>query len=582
MTLIQRRVGLLGVVILALTILPAIPVADAAVAPWTWKRVVQNVTASATTSYTTRALCPAGYTAVTGGFNVPLLATVRPQAQYRADDGAGSGWQVIFRNFSNNSVNVSVVSECVETADLPPISYNSAALGQDGGYAAGSVSCPNAGEVVLTGGAEWVGTATNRELLSSAPNADQTSWYANGYNPLAADLYVEVYCVQAANVPGYERVAFTRTGAGGWYTDTVTCPVGKRLLNGGMLPTSYSSYPNLVTWTATTERFAEPSHVTRATCIDAGLPTVNLTFTSPGPSGSLSNTGSAGFSMTGTDPAGYPNNFLCAIDGGVYAACNGGADYIGLASGPHEFEVLNVAADGRTSNPAVYGWTVDTVAPTVTKPKLAKVTLTASTEATWNGSDEHTGIDHYQAAYRVFRTDGTASAWTLPPEWSDIGRSVQTPNIVKGQTVCISARSFDLVQNASPWSTPACTTRPFDDRALTASAGWSRASGSAFWLNTVTRTQGRGQTLTRADVHLNRVGILATQCPECGTVAVRVGDTTIGRIDLDRANRANRKVRLLPAFGDQTGAVTIRSVTTGQTISIDGLVAIQGGTIGPT
>ena len=96
-----------------------------------------------------------------------------------------------------------MVAECVETADLPTISYNSATFSQDGsGYAAGTVTCPNAGEVALTGGAEWNGTATNRELLASMPPSSTSAWYANGYNPESEALFVEVYCVSAANVPG--------------------------------------------------------------------------------------------------------------------------------------------------------------------------------------------------------------------------------------------------------------------------------------------------------------------------------------------------------------------------------------------
>ncbi|MEO8329165.1 MAG: hypothetical protein ABI586_04080 [Candidatus Nanopelagicales bacterium] len=584
MTRLHRGAGLLGAIVVGLVaaVLPAVPAADAAVAPWTWKRVVQNVSAAPSTSYAIRVFCPTNYTAITGGLVEPILASVRAQGQYRQDDGSGSSWTVNFRNFSTSTVAASVVAECVETADLPPISYQLVEFDQDvSGYAEGAVSCLNAGEVVLTGGVDWSGGALNRELMASAPATGDSAWYGYGYNPESAVLGVEVYCVNAANVPGYQHVQFARTGAGGWYTDTVTCPVGKRILNGGTFPTSFASYPNLTSWTSTIERAAEPSHTTRATCIDAGLPTVALTYTSPGPPGSFESFGNASFSMAGTDPAGYPNNFRCSLDGGTQTSCNAGASYTGLLSGTHQFEAWNTTPDGRTSAVASYQWMVDRIAPTVTTPKLPKVTLTASAAASWRGTDAHSGIDHYEAAYRIFGVDGTANWWTTPPDWSDLGRSVQTPNIAQGQTVCVSVRSFDKATNASPWSPPSCTTRPFDDRALDASAGWTRATGSAYWLNTVTRTQASGQTLKRSDVHLNRVGILATQCADCGVVVVKVGDTKIGRINLGAGTLANRKVRLLPAFGDQTGIVRIKSVTSGKKVAIDALVAIQAVTAPP-
>jgi hypothetical protein len=116
---------------------------------------------------------------------------------------------------------------------------------------------------------------------------------------------------------------------------------------------------------------------------------------------------------------------------------------------------------------------------------------------------------------------------------------------------------------------------------LTATAGWTRATGSAYWQNTVSRTTASNETLTRSNVSLNRVGVLATVCPGSGSVIVKVGATKIGTISLDAPTRATRRVKLLPAFGDQTGLVRLRSATTGQEISIDGLVAIQGTSTGP-
>jgi hypothetical protein len=163
----------------------------------------------------------------------------------------------------------------------------------------------------------------------------------------------------------------------------------------------------------------------------------------------------------------------------------------------------------------------------------------------------------------------------------DIGRTVQTPAIEQGQTVCVAARSFDEVGNVSPWSAPSCTTRPYDDARLDATAGWNRLTGQSFWMNTVTRTSASGQTLSRNSVYLNRVGILASVCNGCGAVVVKVGDTRIGRISLDARATSHRKVRLLPAFTATNDVVTIRSVTSGRTISVDGLIPIQASALLP-
>ena len=581
MTVVKRRVGLLAAVIVGLVAaaLPAVPTADAAVAPWTWTRVTQSAFVAATSSYSVRAVCPAGYTAITGGLQLPALSTLITQGQYRSDEGGTSGWTVLFRNNSASTGQATVVAECAESVDLPPISYQGQSFAKASGSSAaeGTVSCPE-GQVVLTGGADWNSTVTDRRLYTSTPDFGGVAWYGRGRNSADATLYVEVYCTAPANLAGWQRVELSRTNAG-YTSDAVVCPVGKRVLNGGTSTTNYASYPDRNAWRAAWGETG--SQIIRAFCIDAGAPTVSLNFASPGANGAIFGRDDAGFSWSGTDPAGFPNGFRCSLDGAPPTTCGTSIGYGGLASGPHQFVLSNVTADGRSSGPVVYQWTADTTAPTVTEPKLPKVTLNASTEATWRGKDQHSSIDHFEAVYNLYRLDGSSTGWQSPTGWDDLRRSVDTPNLAQGQTVCISVRSVDVVNNRSPWSNASCTTRPIDDAVLTASTGWSRLTGSNFWLNTVSRTTASGQTLRRNDVELNRVGIVATECSGCGTVVVRVGDTNIGRINLDRPNTTNRKVRLLPAFGDQIGTVTIRSVTTGQPISVDGLVSIRGSSTPP-
>lgn len=576
-----RRFEVLGVAVLGLvaTLLPLQPAAQAAVAPWTWKRVTLPVSVQPTTSYAIRATCPAGYTAITGGLLLPITSNVYTLGQYRQDDATGSGWSVIFRNTSTSTGTASVVAECVETVDLPPTSYRALEFARDAnGYAQGSVSCPTPGDLVLTGGVDWDNTNSSRRVYSSAPDSNAESWFGYGYNPVSgAKLTVDVYCVNPAYVPGYQRVERTLTT--GWVEDAATCPLGKRILNGGVVTFGYASYPNLNKWIATS---SGGTKTIRAMCINAGIPTVSITTSSPGGSGVTTSEDFAHFEMTGTDPAGYPNSFRCSLDGAAPTACNFGVIYNGLSSGTHQFVTWNATADGRLSGLATYQWTVDKVAPTVTKPKLKRVTLPASSRARWSGSDEHSAVSYYRGAYNIFRKDGSSTGWIQPSAWSNLGRSVRTPDLAQGESVCIAVRAYDLALNVSPWSAPSCTTRPFDDRALTASTGWTRATGSAFWRNTVTRTVLKGETLNRTNVHLNRVGIVATQCAGCGSVIVRVGDTKVGRINLGAATTANRKVRLLPAFGDSTGVVTIKSITSGRQISIDALVVLQGTTTPPT
>ena len=58
--------------------------------------------------------------------------------------------------------------------------------------------------------------------------------------------------------------------------------------------------------------------------------------------------------------------FKCQVDGGGYGACSSPTAYSGLADGSHEFAVAAVDADGVSTAAAVYDWTIDTSAPTIT------------------------------------------------------------------------------------------------------------------------------------------------------------------------------------------------------------------------
>jgi hypothetical protein len=580
----QRRALMLAAIVgLVAGVFPSAPAAQASVAPWTWKRVTQSVSVAANSTYGVRALCPSGFTAVTGGLQLPATSQLIPTGEYRQDDGAGSGFTMLFHNGSTSTGTATVVAECVETADLPSISYNYGSFNRNSsGYASGEVGCLNAGEVPITGGVDWSNTSGYKDMTSSVPGWGETSWYGAGYSDVSgAQLTVEVYCVSDVYVPGFQKIEVSTPGSG-WVTSTITCPAGKRILTGGNLDYVNSSYPNLTTWTASSLHYSDGqvTHL-RMFCIDAGSPTVSLAYASPGSPGAVTGSAYANFQVTGSDPAGDPNGFKCSLDGGAAANCGSFPGYGPLSAGSHQLVAWNTTPDGRTSGAATYQWTIDTTAPTVTKPKLAKVTLTPSTTAKWKGSDVGSSIDHYAAAYRMFHADGTSTGWIAPPEWASLtSPKLNTPDLAQGESVCVIVRALDKAQNSSSFSKPSCTTRPFDDRGMTATAGWTRGTGSAYWQSTVTRTTASGETLKRNNVHLNRVGVVATVCPGCGSVVVKVGGTKIGKISLDAATRVDRRVKLLPAFGDQAGAVTLKSTTSGHEISIDGLVAIQGTSTG--
>jgi hypothetical protein len=73
-------------------------------------------------------------------------------------------------------------------------------------------------------------------------------------------------------------------------------------------------------------------------------------------------------------------------------------------------------------------------------------------------------------------------------------------------------------------------------------------------------------------VQLDRVGVVATTCNHCGSVAVYVGVTKIGTISLYATTTHYQRLLQLPRFSLRTGTVTIKVLSSGKTVQIDGLL----------
>ena len=92
--------------------------------------------------------------------------------------------------------------------------------------------------------------------------------------------------------------------------------------------------------------------------VDTVAPTATIDSGPADPSKSAA----ASFAFSADEAAG----FECRLDDGDWAACESPQAYADLADGDHGFQVRATDAAGNTGEAAVYAWTVDTVAPTVT------------------------------------------------------------------------------------------------------------------------------------------------------------------------------------------------------------------------
>ncbi|MGB8649898.1 MAG: hypothetical protein WCD35_04470 [Mycobacteriales bacterium] len=213
----------------------------------------------------------------------------------------------------------------------------------------------------------------------------------------------------------------------------------------------------------------------------------------------------------------------------------------------------------------------DHVVPTVTTTAPARVVTTASTVGVaWNGADSGSGLASFDVQYRRAAYNSGFTAWTRVAQRT-AARSLTSQSPSRGTTACWSTRSRDAAGNTSGWSYARCTSTPLDDRDLSASAGWGRYTGAhGYFLGSFTSTTRYGATLTRTGLRTSRLNLIALRCSTCGKVAVYLNGAGFTTVNL-QASTSSLAVIPLPRFSLRSATVTLKVVTSGRTVRIDGL-----------
>ena len=248
---------------------------------------------------------------------------------------------------------------------------------------------------------------------------------------------------------------------------------------------------------------------------------------------------------------------------------------------------LTVPADGSytlwvmgytTSGKCYLGETVvrvDTTAPTAT---IATPTTTFATgqtiPVTWATADVNgSGIATADVLFgRAPTSTTTPNTWSVWKQGTTLNGSSLT-NAILGATYCFQVRAHDAAGNTSQWSALRCVTTPRDDRALVAkTAGWKRTTAAGYLANTYTSTSTINTSLaTTSALNVRRIGLIATRCPSCGSVAVYIGATKVGTISLRAATTTSRASIVLPTLpAARSGIVKFIVTTKGKLVRIDG------------
>jgi hypothetical protein len=250
---------------------------------------------------------------------------------------------------------------------------------------------------------------------------------------------------------------------------------------------------------------------------------------------------------------------------------------VGLAAGTtYTFSVRATNAAGTSPDSAPTApivWMADRTPPTLTMVAPTGAYTLSTIEAAWSTGDATSGVATVDARYVRARYSGPFGAPVYPSDWQNTAAAAVTmAGLASGYTYCVSARARDIAGNVSAWSTPRCSAVALDDRSLAASAGWTRTTGSAHHAGTATATSRAGPTLTRTNVQAKRVYLIATRCADCGTVGVYLNGRLIKQVSLRSTTTTHRDVMTVAVFSSvRYGTLSVRSLSAGRTIQIDGL-----------
>lgn len=83
--------------------------------------------------------------------------------------------------------------------------------------------------------------------------------------------------------------------------------------------------------------------------------------------------------------------YRCRLDGGAWNPCLGASTHLGLAEGPHVFEVQSVDLGGAVVALAARAWSVDTTAPVATISRASSPILNVNRALAWVAVERHDG-----------------------------------------------------------------------------------------------------------------------------------------------------------------------------------------------
>jgi uncharacterized delta-60 repeat protein len=213
----------------------------------------------------------------------------------------------------------------------------------------------------------------------------------------------------------------------------------------------------------------------------------------------------------------------------------------------------------------------DTTAPTYGHMVgLPRYSTSLTRTLKWAARDDNTGVKTYTVRYKwakyTARSYGAFTTWRTGTTATSGAFTGQA-----GRTYCFNVRPRDWAGNPGTFGPTSCMAFPVDDRSLTASTGWTKLSGSAYYLGTAHRSSHEGATL-QLHVHYRHLALVASTGPGNGTVKVMLGSTLLKKVSLQAATVRHKVViAIASSSAVKSGTLKIVQVSAGKPVTIEGL-----------
>lgn len=401
----------------------------------------------------------------------------------------------------------------------------------------------------------------------------------------AGDGSATVSWTAPASDGGAAITGYTVTSSPPGGSATVTAPATTAAVTGLSNGTAYTFTVTATNSLGTSVSSAPSAAVTPAAPAPPPPPPAPVDSTAPTPvltsaPAANSNTRIATVSFTATDPDDDPATlkFRCTVDAGAAARCASPLVLSDLAEGVHTVTIRALDPAGNGSTPVAATWRVDVTAPlAASSAPRAPLTTASTVPVAWTGADIGTGIANFDVRYARSAWNAGFTAWRYPSTWQHTTRLSLAAAVPAGYTDCFSMRARDAAGNVSAWTTMRCSARALDDRALSAGKGWTRKKSKVstgphgYYGKTYTATTHAGATLTRTAVQTSRLALVATRCRTCGTVGVYLNGKLLHKVSLSAKTTQHRALVNLPRFSLRKTTVTIKVLSSGKAVQIDGL-----------